>query len=155
MSTETSRLLDDLWEYLGFVANAILFLLVGFTVNVGGLLERAEAVAVAIVAVVAARVMVVEAVGWLTVRGPFATSHKERVIAIWSGLRGALTIALALGLPPATPGRDLVIAMAFGVVLFTLVAQGLTLRLVIRRLGLARAGEALAPREAPITADHG
>ncbi|MDP9363070.1 MAG: cation:proton antiporter, partial [Chloroflexota bacterium] len=55
MSAESSRLLDDLWEYLGFLANAILFLLVGFSVNLASLLADAWPVAVAVAAVVAAR----------------------------------------------------------------------------------------------------
>ena len=154
MSLETSRLLDDLWEYLGFLANAILFLLVGFTVNIGLLLERAWPVAVAIVVVVVSRVLVVEGVGWATARGPLATPRAERVVYVWSGLRGALTMALALGLPPATPGRELLIAMAFGVVLFTLVVQGLTLPLVIRWLGLARSGRATGRAEAGEAAER-
>jgi CPA1 family monovalent cation:H+ antiporter len=53
-------------------------------------------------------------------------------------LRGALTIALALALPAETPSRGLLIAMAFGVVLFTMVVQGLSLPLVIRLFGLTR-----------------
>jgi CPA1 family monovalent cation:H+ antiporter len=57
-----------------------------------------------------------------------------------------LTMALALGLPLSTPSRALLIHMAFGVVLFTLIAQGLTLQLVIRHLGFHRAAPA-----APLT----
>lgn len=136
MSERTSQLLDDLWEFLGFFANAILFLLVGLNVNLGALIANRKAVAVAIVAVLVARVLVVEIVGLLTARGPLAAPFRERVVLIWAGLRGALTIALALGLPHDTPSRALLIHMAFGVVLFTLIAQGLTLGLLVRRLGL-------------------
>jgi len=136
MSGETSRLLDDLWEYLGFFANAIVFLLVGLSVHVRDLAANAWPVAAAIVAVLVARVLVVEAVGRATARGPLAAPPRERVVYIWAGLRGALTIALALGLPAATPRRELLIAMAFGVVLFTLVVQGVTLPLLLRALGL-------------------
>ena len=50
----------------------------------------------------------------------------------WSGLRGALTITLALALPPDAPSRDLIVAMSFGVVLFTLLVQGLSLPLLLR-----------------------
>jgi len=138
MSERTSRLLDDLWEFLGFFANAILFLLVGLSVNLADLAGNAKAVAVAIVAVIVARILVVEAVGALIARGPLATPPRERLVLIWSGLRGALTIALALGLPQDTPSRQLLINMAFGVVLFTLIAQGLTLSLLIKMLGLQR-----------------
>jgi monovalent cation:H+ antiporter, CPA1 family len=138
MSERTSRLLDSLWEFLGFFVNAILFLLVGLSVNLASLLASFRAVTVAIVSVVLARVLVVEAVGWITRGGRMAAPRRERVVLVWSGLRGALTIALALGLPLATPSRDLLIDMAFGVVLFTLIVQGLTLPLVIRRLRLRR-----------------
>ena len=139
MSAETSRLLDDLWEYLGFLANAIVFLLVGFSVNVARLLADAWPVTVAVVVVLLARVLVVEGVGLATAGGRLAAPRAERAVFVWAGLRGALTIALALGLPAATPERDLLISMAFGVVLFTMVVQGLTLPFLIRRLGIARA----------------
>ncbi|MFN8591972.1 MAG: sodium:proton antiporter [Thermomicrobiales bacterium] len=140
MSERTSELLDHLWEFLGFFANAILFLLVGLSVNLASLIENGRAVVVAIVAVIVARVIVVEAVGLLTARGKLAAPFRERVVLIWAGLRGALTIALALGLPRDTPERAMLIDMAFGVVLFTLIAQGLTLSAVVHHLGLTRPG---------------
>jgi CPA1 family monovalent cation:H+ antiporter len=140
MSERTSQLLDDLWEFLGFFANAILFLLVGLSVNVAALVANGTAVGVAVAAVVVARVLVVEAVGLLTARGPLAAPFRERLVLIWSGLRGALTIALALGLPRDTPSRTLLIDMAFGMVLFTLLAQGLTLALLVGRLDVTRSG---------------
>ena len=137
MSRETSEHLDLLWEYLGFMANAIVFLLVGFTVDVGVLLDEAWPVLVAIVAVLAVRTAIV----WLMT--PRAGGHgvpawKERTMLTWSGLRGALTIALALALPTNTPHRSQIIAMAFGVVLFTLVVQGLSLPRLLRLLGFGR-----------------
>ena len=140
MSPRTSRLLDDLWEYLGFVANAIVFLLVGFTVHASDLLDEAWAVSVAVVAVLLARFGVVYLTRLVTPAGA-AIASGERLVVVWAGLRGALTIALALALPAATPGRDLLIAMAFGIVLFTLVVQGLTLPLLVRRVGLTRSAE--------------
>ena len=139
MTPAVHRLLDDLWEYLGFLANAAVFLLLGFTVDLGSLRTEAWAAVVAIVAVLAAR-------GVVTVLTALAVpdelevihSHGERLVLVWSGLRGALTAALALALPPETPSRDLLIAMAFGVVLFSLIVQGLTLPLVIRWSGVTR-----------------
>ena len=145
MSERTSRLLDDLWEFLGFFANAILFLLVGFSVNVAALIENAWAVGVAIVAVIVARVLVVEVVGLLTARTDLASPPRERLLLVWAGLRGALTIALALGLPRDTPQRELLIQMAFGVVLFTLIAQGLTLPLLMDAVGIRRGRDAVHP----------
>ena len=56
---------------------------------------------------------------------------------VWGGLKGAISLALALSLPlELGPDRDLIRVMAFGVVLFTLLVQGTTIRLVIQRLGL-------------------
>jgi monovalent cation:H+ antiporter, CPA1 family len=137
MSQNTSELLDDLWEYLGFLANGFVFLLVGFSVNVGSLIANAWPVLIAIVGVLIARALVVVAPPLLISPANLVTSGAERLVLFWGGLRGALTVALALALPAELPARDAVIAMAFGVVLFTLVVQGLTLPLVIKRLGLA------------------
>ncbi len=135
MSERTRRLLDDLWEYFGFVVNAVVFLLVGFTTNLASLAATAGPVVVAIVSVVVSRVLVIVVppeVLRLTRRVRVVSSHGERAVLIWGGLRGALTITLALALPPSIANRQLLIAMAFGVVLFTLVVQGVTLRYVIR-----------------------
>ena len=72
-------------------------------------------------------------------RAGHLTAPGERVVLIWGGLRGALTITLALALPPELADRQLLVGMAFGVVLFSLVIQGVSLPLVIKRAGLARA----------------
>lgn len=140
MSEKTRHVLDELWEFLGFLANGLLFLLVGLSVSVARLLAHAWPVAVALVAVVVARILVVGLPALLLPRRALVTTRPERAVLAWGGLRGALTIALALALPADVLACDLLIAMAFGAVLFTLVGQGLTLPLVIRRLGLARAG---------------
>ncbi|HEV2109060.1 MAG TPA: cation:proton antiporter, partial [Thermomicrobiales bacterium] len=137
MSEQTNRLLDDLWEFMGFVANALVFLLLGFSVNIERLLGDAWPATVAGIAVLLARVLVISiAAVTMPPHLEVIRSQAERIVLIWGGLRGALTAALALALPEGTPHRDLVISMAFGVVLFTLVVQGLTLRPLIRRLDL-------------------
>jgi CPA1 family monovalent cation:H+ antiporter len=144
MSETTRRLLDDLWEFLGFVANAIVFVLVGFTANLARLATDAWPAAVAIVAVLLARFVLLGAPSLVRRRGVLATSPAERVVLAWSGLRGALTITLALALPPEAPSRDLIVAMSFGVVLFTMLVQGLSLALLLRRLGLVQPGVSIA-----------
>ena len=134
MSDDTSRRLDDLWSFQGHVANAILFLLIGLSVDLDALWTHPEAVAAAIVAVLVARFLVVDAVHQATAQHGHLATQVEPAVRIWAGMRGALTIVLALGLPPETPSRDLLLAMTFGVVLFTLVVQGLTLAPMIRML---------------------
>jgi monovalent cation:H+ antiporter, CPA1 family len=59
----------------------------------------------------------------------------------WGGLRGSISLALALSLPAAFAARDLVRVMTFGVVLFTLLVQGTTRQLLLRRLGLLQREE--------------
>jgi CPA1 family monovalent cation:H+ antiporter len=134
MSEETSRRLDDLWGFQGYVANAVLFLLIGFSVDLAALWANPQAVVAAIVAVLVARIFVVDAVHLATVHHGRLALQVEPAVRIWAGIRGALTIVLALGLPPDTPSRGLLLAMTFGVVLFTLVVQGLTLSPMIRML---------------------
>ena len=142
MSERARRVLDDLWEYFGFVVNALVFLLVGFSTNLAGLVASAGPVVVSIASVLASRILVVTvppALLLLSRRIKLVTSHGERAVLIWGGLRGALTITLALALPPGLAERQLLIDMAFGVVLFTLLVQGVTLSRVIQLAGLARA----------------
>jgi monovalent cation:H+ antiporter, CPA1 family len=142
MSGRTRRLLDDLWEYFGFVGNAVVFLLVGFSANLASLVASGGAVLVSIAIVFAARVIVVAGPPLLlrlSRRVQAVTSRGERAVLIWGGLRGALTITLALALPADFPERQLLLAMAFGVVLFTLLVQGITLSLVVQRTALAEA----------------
>jgi monovalent cation:H+ antiporter, CPA1 family len=136
MSERTRRLLDDLWEYFGFLVNALVFLLVGFSASLANLVAAAGPVLVSIAAVLGARVLVVLGPPLILPRQLHATSPAERAVLIWGGLRGALTITLALALPPQLAERQLLIAMAFGVVLFTLLVQGVTLSPVVRRAGL-------------------
>jgi CPA1 family monovalent cation:H+ antiporter len=138
MTESTQRLLDDLWEYLGFAANSLVFLGVGLTVDITTFEGQLGPVAVAILAVLVARVLVVGGYGVLVRDQHDSLTHPEQAVLIWGGLRGALSMALALALPATTPNRAAVTLMTFGVVLFTLVAQGLTLPMVVARAGLAR-----------------
>jgi CPA1 family monovalent cation:H+ antiporter len=137
MSEHTRERLDDLWEFLGFLANGLLFLLVGFSADLGAVATWGGPVAVAIAAVLLARVLLIGLSTLLPPDQQPGTSVGERIVLVWGGLRGALTVTLALALPADTPGRELVTTLALGTVLFTLVVQGLTLPWVIRRLGLS------------------
>jgi CPA1 family monovalent cation:H+ antiporter len=140
MSDRTRNLLDDLWEYFGFVANALVFLLVGFTANLAALAAVLAPVAMSIASVLGSRVLVVMVPTTILhlARRLRVTTLADRIVLIWGGLRGALTITLALALPANLPERPLLIEMAYGVVLFSLLVQGLSLPLVVQRAGLAQ-----------------
>lgn len=81
---------------------------------------------------------------WLPKPPPWNAS----VVLSWSGMRGLLTLATAFALPQAVPGRDLIVLAAFGVVIGTLVIQGLTLGPLIRRMNLGE-DAGLADKIAP------
>ena len=135
-SDGSERLLTDLWEFLAFAANAALFLLMGLTVHVAGLTKYPRAVLIGIVAALAGRAAVAYGIGLVLPQFGFRLSRAERHIIFWGGLRGAVALAAVLSLPGGFPHRAELLAMTYGVVLFTLLVQGLTMAEVARRLGL-------------------
>jgi monovalent cation:H+ antiporter, CPA1 family len=136
----TSRIvINNFWEYIAFLANSLVFLLIGLEVNLPALLAAWQPVIWAIAAVLVARVIVVYGISRIFYRFRFA----ERVplswlhVLNWGGLRGAIALALVLSLPAGIDGdRNLMKLMAFGVVLFTLLVQGTTMRPLLKRLNL-------------------
>jgi CPA1 family monovalent cation:H+ antiporter len=143
-----------IWGAVVFVLNVMAFLLMGMQARAivadlsGAALHRAVLFAVSVVAVVlAARAIV--AIGfnrgyafYLRRRGePERSSLREALLASWCGMRGLVTLATAFALPADFPQRNLVVLAAFGVVIATLVIQGLTLRPVIHLLRLDVRGD--------------
>jgi len=110
---------------------------IAFSGSLATLYAQLGPVVVSILAVLGSRAIVVLGPPLLYSRAKLAMTGAERGVLVWGGLRGALTITLALALPTSLPQRPLLIAMAFGVVLFSLVVQGITLPFVVRRAGLA------------------
>jgi monovalent cation:H+ antiporter, CPA1 family len=138
MSPTTRIVLVNFWEYVAFLANSLVFLLIGLEVDAPALLAVWQPIVWAIFAVLAGRAVVVYGVSWLVNRWladpiPWRWQH----VLNWGGLRGAISLALALSLPAALgPDRELLRLMAFGVVLFTLLAQATTMRPLIHWLRL-------------------
>jgi monovalent cation/hydrogen antiporter len=159
LASPATRLLGfSFWEVLVYLLNAVLFVLVGLQLNLilSGVSGSSAAVALGQAALVAAVVIAVRIAWGFTVpyliraldRRPsqiaMRASPRERLVTAWSGMRGAVSLAAALALPLQTstgqafPQRNLIIFVTFGVILATLVLQGLTLPWLIRRLGLHR-----------------
>ncbi len=137
MSPTTRIVLFNFWEYVAFLANSLVFLLIGLEVDIPALLQAWQPIAWAIGAVILARVIVVYGLSLLTRRLTEPVSLRWQHVLAWGGLRGALSLALALSLPDSFgPDRSLLRTMAFGVVLFTLLVQAPTLKPLIRRLGI-------------------
>jgi CPA1 family monovalent cation:H+ antiporter len=149
MSPTTKIVLFNFWEYLAFVANSLVFLLIGIRVNVPQLIEDFVPIMVAVGAVLASRAIVVYGLLWLTRLGGSETHVplSWRHILFWGGLRGAIGLALALSLPTALQQRELLEVMAFGVVLFTLLGQGTTIQYLLKRLGLTERPDHIVARE--------
>lgn len=131
MSAKTREHLDTFWELVDELLNAILFVLVGLeilTLSISG--EYVFAGMLAVCAVIVSRFISVA----LTVRGfkstRLSTSHVVKILT-WGGLRGAISIALALSLPPGE-WRNLLVVSTYVVVLFSVLVQGATLPTLLR-----------------------
>ena len=137
MSPTTRIVLFNFWEFLAFIANSLVFLLIGLDVNLREIGANIFPISVALAAVLLSRALVVYG---LTALANLRLANKVplayRHVLFWGGLRGAISLALALSLPAALPERDLLRVMTFGVVLFTLLAQGTTMQFLMRRLGV-------------------
>ncbi len=133
---------ESFWEYVGFVANSLIFLLIGIRlakVDVGQVWLPAL---VTVVFVTLGRAVAVYGVSslWQGSRQQVSRPHKH--ILFWGGLRGALALALALGLPEKLPLRAEIIAVSFVAVAFSVIVQGLTVTPLLRYLGEIRSDDA-------------
>jgi CPA1 family monovalent cation:H+ antiporter len=138
MSATTRIVVFNFWEYAAFLANSIVFLLIGGQMNLLMLWRHWDLILWAILAVLAVRALSVYGLSLLRSDIPKGWYH----VLFWGGLRGAISLALALSLPEAFgPARETLQVMAFGVVLFTLLIQGTTMNSLVRRLGLIQRSE--------------
>ena len=143
MSPTTRIILYNFWEYVAFLVNSLVFLLIGLDVNIPALIENWQLVLWAIMAILVARLLIVYGLGWLNNRFTEPIPLRWQHVLYWGGLRGAICLALALSLPVALGiDRENLRVMAFGVVLFTLMVQSLTMRPLIQRLHIITRSEA-------------
>lgn len=133
MSDQTRERLDAFWELIDEILNAVLFMLIGLELIVVALRPAYFAAGLIAIAVslVGRIISVGLPIGVMRLRQPFMRGTIR--ILTWGGLRGGISIALALSLPPS-PERDVVIAATYMVVVFSVLAQGLTFGRVMRRL---------------------
>ena len=139
------------WQSADFLLNSLLFLLIGLQlVDLVEGVDDKELLEVAGVALVVAAVVLGVRLAWMFVVPAIAhlrivarepTGMPERLLLGWCGMRGGVSLAAALAVPAAVGERELVILIAYGVVLVTLVLPGLTLAPLIRALGLGQSEE--------------
>jgi CPA1 family monovalent cation:H+ antiporter len=132
MSPNTQVMMGAFWEYAGFLMNSLVFLLIGTQVDLRLLATKWQPILLAFVCVILARALVVAILaplcGWLDK----PISLKWRGVLAWAGLRGSISMALAIGLPLDLPWRNEILLMTFGVVILSLYLQGLTMPWLLR-----------------------
>ncbi|MFT4614909.1 MAG: CPA1 family monovalent cation:H+ antiporter [Bacteroidia bacterium] len=137
ISHSVSEYLENFWEYLAFVANALIFLLVGLQIHLGALAESWYMLLWVILSMLIARAVVV--FGLVPLVGHFpgseAIDRRYQAVMYWGGLRGAIALAIALSLGDFE-WADTFVVLVTGAVLFTLLVPGLTIEKLIRSLGL-------------------
>lgn len=140
-SPTTKVTLENFWEFAAFVVNSMVFLLIGLEADLTQFQFNLSLILVAVLAVLFSRTVVVYSLTW--VHGRLDVQRrvppKYRHVMFWGGLRGAISLALALSLTGSF-FSDVVVQefqlMTFGVVLFTLLVQGTTIGPLLKRLGL-------------------
>lgn len=137
MSPRVRLLVTEFWEFIAFFVNSIVFLLIGDQINFFSLSDNLIPIGITVVAVLGTRIVSIYGLGAL---GNLIAENKvslaEQTILWWGGLRGSFSIALALSVPAIFPGRQAIIETVFGVVLFTLLIQGLTTKWLLKKLNL-------------------
>jgi CPA1 family monovalent cation:H+ antiporter len=125
---------ESFWEYVTFVANSVIFILIGFRTAEQHFREFWFAALAAIVLVIIGRAVAIYPTCALFNYGRRPIERPHQHVLFWGGLRGALALALALGLPDSVPQRDAIVSAAFAVVSFSIFLQGLTMTPLLRAL---------------------
>lgn len=141
-TSASSRItLLSFWEYASFTVNTFIFLLIGVQINLVTLWNTLPAILLAVLAYQVGRALTVypllAVVRWFDRPIPLRWQH----LLFLGNIKGSLSMALALSLPTTLPGREVLIAIVFGSVLVSLVAQGLSLPWVVKRLKLSKFSE--------------
>ncbi|MEB8486067.1 MULTISPECIES: cation:proton antiporter [Acidithiobacillus] len=136
MAPSVRLAVNTFWEYIGFALNSLVFLLVGLTIRLPDLLRIWPLVIAAYVAITIARGAVIYSMGALLSRSHARMPWSWNFVLIWGGIRGALSMVLVLSLPQHFPFREMLINLVFGVVLLTILIQGLSISPVARALGV-------------------
>jgi len=138
LSDTARNFILEFWEFAAFLANSLVFLLIGVAVaRIDFRAVGAAALLAAILLVLLGRAATVYPLSLMFRGTRLSIGMGEQHVLWWGGLRGALALALALALPPAIPMRDTIVIATFAVVGFSVVIQGLTMPWLLKRLGFS------------------
>jgi CPA1 family monovalent cation:H+ antiporter len=133
ISQQGRMALHSFWEFAAFLANSLIFLLLGLAVADIPLVRLGPATICAVILLVlAGRALTVYPICALFMRSRLAIPFRSQHVLFWGGLRGALAMALALALPGSLPHRADILVATFAIVVFSVVVQGLTMPILLR-----------------------
>ncbi|NEP18960.1 MAG: sodium:proton antiporter, partial [Leptolyngbya sp. SIO4C1] len=137
MNPRTRLVVSEFWEFLAFFVNSIVFLLIGDQVQFSDLIDYFDVIGVAIITIIVMRAISIYGLGFLSNQTANSQINlREQTILWWGGLRGSVSVALALSVPAFLAEREEIISIVFGVMLFTLLVQGLTTKPLLQALDL-------------------
>lgn len=137
MNPRTRQLVSEFWDFLAFFVNSIVFLLIGDQINFASLRSNVDLIIMAIAAVSITRAVMIFGLGNISnLVSQTKTNLKEQTVLWWGGLRGSVSIALALSVPEVLSSRQEIIDTVFGVVLFSLLVQGLSMKWLLSTFNL-------------------
>ena len=142
MSPTTRMMLANFWEYIAFLVNSLIFILIGMQVVLPTMGRQIYLlIFVVVMVVLISRAVTVYGLSFISkLLGSKIRASYQHVL-FWGGLRGAVSLALALSLSHSIPNRDTIISLTFAVVLFTLLVQATTIGPLLRKLGLTGQSE--------------
>ena len=135
LSEHGSESMIRFWDFAAFLANSIVFLLIGSREAQQPIGDYLMPALVGTVIVLAGRAVAIYPITRLFARSALAVDRMTQHVLFWGGLRGALALALALAAPVELAEHDQLIGVAFAVVAFSIFVQGLTVPRLLRRVG--------------------
>ena len=132
MSKQTKVNINTFWDSITQIANSLIFLMIGLEIRHIDFADKWGIIVLGILIVIVGRAIAVYT-STTIVKG---LSFNEKHIINWGGLKGSLSIALALSLPPDFQGKETILLLTFSVLLFSLLVQGLTIKPLVRKLGV-------------------